>query len=146
MIRHKNSLTCLIFELKFLSHVYISMQNDKTIWEFLEEIKEFLEIYLTVFVTQFLTQIVADRPGRSTVRSTEPWAGRPGGRSTCTALCTSGGHMGRSTGRSTGPESLALCIWAVDRAVDRISPTVIILTVGGRPAGRPQACQAARSA
>ena len=33
MIRHKNSSNCLIFELKFLSHVYISMQNDKTIFE-----------------------------------------------------------------------------------------------------------------
>ena len=32
MIRHKNSLYCLIFELKFLSHVYISMQNGKTIF------------------------------------------------------------------------------------------------------------------
>ena len=32
MIRHKNSLTCLIFELKFLSLVYISMQNVKTIF------------------------------------------------------------------------------------------------------------------
>ena len=32
MIRHKNSFICLIFELKYLSHVYILMQNDKTIF------------------------------------------------------------------------------------------------------------------
>ena len=38
--------------------------------------------------------------------------------------------LGWPTDRATGPESFALCIWAVDR----ISPTVIFLTVGGRPA------------
>ena len=32
MLKHKNSFICLIFELKCLSHVYISMQNDKTIF------------------------------------------------------------------------------------------------------------------
>ena len=32
MIRHKNSSYWLIFELNFLPHVYISMQNDKTIF------------------------------------------------------------------------------------------------------------------
>ena len=68
--------------------------------------------------------------------------------------CASAGTVGRSTGRSTGPESVALCIWAVDRrstgpespalyiwAVDRDAPTVGNPTVGGRPAGRPQDCQ-----
>ena len=30
--RHKNSSNCLIFELKFLSLVYVSMQNVKTIF------------------------------------------------------------------------------------------------------------------
>ena len=77
------------------------------------------------------------------------------GRPTCTALCTSGRHRvgrpdqrallsvsGRSTGRSTVTESPALCIWAVDRD----APTVIFMTVGGRPAGWPPACQADRSA
>ena len=33
MLKHKNSFICLIFELNFLSHVYVSMQNDKTIFE-----------------------------------------------------------------------------------------------------------------
>ena len=32
MLKHKNSSNCFIFELKFLSHVYISMQNVKTIF------------------------------------------------------------------------------------------------------------------
>ena len=32
MIKHKNSFICLIFELKCLSQVYISMQNGKTIF------------------------------------------------------------------------------------------------------------------
>ena len=65
-------------------------------------------------------------------------AGRPIGRPTCTGLCTSGQPLGRSTGRSTGPESSALCFWAVDR----VPPTVIFMTVGGRP----PACLADRSA
>ena len=76
----------------------------------------------------------------------------------------SGGRPGRSTGfqsRSTGrsidvhrpvhvgqaqgsvdrlvdrPESFALCFWAVDRTVDWVPPTVIFMTVGSRPGGRP---------
>ena len=32
MLKHKNNSNCLIFELKLLSHVYISMQNVKTIF------------------------------------------------------------------------------------------------------------------
>ena len=45
-IRHKNGFICLVFELKCLSQVYISMQNVKTIFgDFLEELKEFLEIF-----------------------------------------------------------------------------------------------------
>ena len=30
--RHKNDSICLIFVMEFLSHVYISMKNDKTIF------------------------------------------------------------------------------------------------------------------
>ena len=105
-------------------------------------------------MTQFLTQAVADRPGRSTARSTAPWAGRPLRSTDVHSLVHVWQTQGRSTVRSTGPESLALCIWAVgrpvdrnresalciwavDRAVDRIAPTVRNMTVGGRPGGRP---------
>ena len=131
-------------------------------------IKLFLGIFTSFirFIKIFLPCVsdpeLADRPGRSTARSTAPRAGRPSGRPTCIALCTSGSPVGRSTDRSTLPESSALCIWAVDRAVDRTrelcslelggrpggrprAPTVGNPTVGGRPAGRPQACQAVRN-
>ena len=40
LVKHKNSLNCLIFELKLLSHVYISMQNVKTIFG------DFYKIYM----------------------------------------------------------------------------------------------------
>ena len=96
-------------------------------------VKRFLEIFYHVFLTQFLTQYCADRPGRST----EPGYGRPGGRPTYTELCTSAGTVDRSTGRSTGPESVALCIWAVDRAVTARSREPCSLYLGGRPGGRP---------
>ena len=71
--------------------------------------------FLEIFLTRVSDPELADRPGRSTARSTAPRAGRPCGRPTCTELCTSGSTVGRSTGL----ESSALCIWAVDRAVDR---------------------------
>ena len=58
------------------------------------------------------------------------------GRPTCTDLCTSAGTVGRSAGRPTGSEILALCIWAVDQAVDR-SREVCFLYLGGRSCGRP---------
>ena len=67
-----------------------------------------------------------DRRAQSCARLLAQWAGRPGGRPDQRALLS---VSGRSTGRSTGPESPALCNWAVDR----ISPTVIFMTVGGRP-------------
>ena len=66
------------------------------------------------------------------------YAGRPSGRPTCTDLCTSAGTVGRSAGRSTGPESLALCIWAVDRTVDRKERPALCIW-DGRPHGRPVA-------
>ena len=144
MIRHKNSFICLIFELNFLSHVYISMQNDKTIFGyFLQRLKRFLEIFFTcVFVPeQWLTRQVG-RPHGSTV----PKAGRPLRSTDVHKLVHVWQTQGRSAGRPTVPESSALCFWAVGRAVDRDGPTVIFLTVGGRPGGRPLACQAARSA
>ena len=66
--------------------------------------------------------------------------GRPGGRPNhgpvdrcgrpCARLADTG-PIDRPVDRTREP---ALCIWAVDRAVDRISTTVIFLTVGGRPA------------
>ena len=80
--------------------------------------KRFFRNILTVFLTQVLTQTVADRPGRSTVRSTEPRAGRPLRSTDVHSLVHVWQTQGRSAGRPTGPESFALCIWAVDRAVD----------------------------
>ena len=88
------------------------------------------------FLIQFLTQIVADRPGRSTARSTAPWAGRPLRSTDVHSLVHVWQTQGRSTGRSTRPESLALCIWAVDWAVDR-TREICSLDLGGRPGGRP---------
>ena len=85
----------------------------------------------------FCPRIVADRPGRPTAR-----VDRTKGRSTlavdrraqtCARLAITG-TVGRTADRI---RESALCIWAVGRAVDRDCPTVIFLTVGGRPAGRP---------
>ena len=88
----------------------------------------------------FWPRTVADRPGRSTVRSTKPRAGRSLRSTDVHNLVhvwqTQGRSAGRSTGRSTGPESFALCIWAVDRAVDRTKEPCS-LYLGGRPGGRP---------
>ena len=129
---------------------------------FLGIFTRFTRIFKIIF-TQVLTQTVADRPGRSTGRSTEPRAGRPLRSTDVHSLVHVYQAMGRSTRRSTGPESVALCIWAVDRAVDRNrelcslylggrpcgrpgAPTVRFSTIGGRPAGRPQVCQTDRSA
>ena len=83
-----------------------------------------------------MTQTVADRPGRSTVRSTEPWAGRPLRSTDVHSLVHVWQTQGRSAVRSTGPESFALCIWAVDRTVDR-TRELCSLYLGGRPGGRP---------
>ena len=79
---------------------------------------------------------MADRPGRSTAR-----VDRTKGRSTlavdrraqaCARLADTG-TVGRAADRTR--ELCSLFIW-VDRAVDRVAPTVTFLTVGGRP-GRP---------
>ena len=77
------------------------------------------------------------------------WSGRPPGRPPRYREQSS---LARSTGRPTGPEparcaqgcarrstgseSLALCIWAVDRPVDRIRE-LCSLYLGDRPGGRP---------
>ena len=78
--------------------------------------------------------------------STAPKAGRPLRSTDVHRLVHVWQTQGRSAGRPTGPESSALCIWAVDRAIDWDAPTVIFMTVGGRPGGRPPACQAEKSA
>ena len=160
IVRHKNSSNCLIFELKLLSHVYISMQNVKTIFEIFYIFYKIYKIFLTWFSDpgQWLTGQVGrphgrpnqgpvdpavDRRAQPCARLADTWAGRPAGRPDQRALLS---VSGRSTGRSTGPESPALCIWAVDWAVDREAPMVIFMTVGGRPVGRPPASQADRSA
>ena len=94
----------------------------------------------------FCPRTVADRPGRPTAR-----VDRTIGRSTlgvdrraqaCARLADTG-TVGRAADRTRELCSLFL---GVGRAVDRVGPTVIFLTVGGRLAGRPLACQAARSA
>ena len=105
----------------------------------------FRNIFLCVFLPGSDPDLTV-RPCRPTARSTEPWAGRPLRSTDVHSLVHVWQTLGRPTGQSTGPESSALCIWAVGRAVDRFGPTVINMTVGGRPGGRPQACQAARSA
>ena len=82
-----------------------------------------------------------DRRAQTCARLLAQWVGRPVGRPDQRALLS---VSGRSTGRPSGTESFTLYFWAVDRAVDRATPTVGNLTVGGRPAGRPPACQADR--
>ena len=110
----------------------------KMIKLFLWIFRSFMGIFTIFLNPVFWPRTVPDRLWRSTDRSTGPRVGRP----TCTDLCTLGWHLGRSTGRSTGPESSALCFSTVDRPVDRRSPTVIYMTVGGRPGGRPPAALA----
>ena len=138
MLKHKNSLNCLIFELNFLSHVYISMQNVKTIFEdFYKIYKYLLEYFNMFFWPSFWPRLwLTGQVGRPQ-RSTEPRAGRPLRSTDVHSHVHVWQTQGRPTGRSTGPESSALCIWAVGRAVGRDGPTVIFMTVGGRPGGRP---------
>ena len=124
LVRHKNGFKCLIFELKFLSHVYISMQNDKTIFvDFLEVFMEFLEYFKTCFSDPKCSLPGSGgRPDRSTdvhnlvhvgqAQGTVDRVGRPA-RELCSLFLggRSGGRPGssnchiydrwRSTGRST---------------------------------------------
>ena len=79
--------------------------------------------------------------GGRPARSTGPRVGRP----TCTTLCTFGQATGPVDRAVDQTESFALCKSAVDRAVDRDAPTVIFMTVGGRPGGRPPAVLADRN-
>ena len=94
----------------------------------------FIEIFLTCFsVPEKWLPGAGGRLSRSTVfqsrstsrstdvhRSVHVWPGT--------------GTVDRAVDRE---ESFALCKFAVDRAVDRAAPTVIFMTVGGRPCGRP---------
>ena len=98
-----------------------------------------------MFLTQFLFQASTKSTSRMT-KSTGAEVGRPDRSTDVHRLVHAARTVGGRPGRSTGAEKSALCIWAVGRAVDRVAPTVTFLTVGGRPAGRPLACQAARSA
>ena len=95
-------------------------------------------IFRNNFNMCFCPRIVADRPGRPTA-----WVDRTKGRSTlagdrraqaCARLADTG-TVGRAADRTR--ELCSLFVW-VDRAVDRVAPTVTFLTVGGRP-GRPTA-------
>ena len=94
----------------------------------------------------FCPIFVADRPGRPTAR-----VDRTKGRSTLAVdrraqIVHVWQTQGRSAGRPTGPESFALCIWAVGRAADRIAQRSYFWPLAVGRAGRPLACQAARSA
>ena len=112
MLRHKNSSNCLIFELKFLSHVYISMQNEKTIFGYFTRFMGFIRnIFNPVFCPRNWLSGFGGRPGRSTV------------------------SQGRSTSRSTDVHR-SVHVWPgngpVDRAVDR-TRELCSLYLGGRP-------------
>ena len=135
MLRHKNSSNCLIFELKFLSHV---MYQCKMIKLFLEIFTRLKRIFRNIFNMFFRPRtVLTGQVGRPDGRPNQGPVDRCG-RLTCTALCTFVKHKagrpvgrpnqrallsisGRSTERSTGAEKSALCIWAVGRAVDRIA-------------------------
>ena len=67
-----------------------------------------------------------DRRAQTCARLIAQWAGRPGGRPDQRALLS---VSGRSADTVDQNREFALCIWAVDRDC----PTVIFLTVGGRP-------------
>ena len=102
-------------------------------------------MFLTCFLFQASTKSTSPLISRLGLRSVDR-AGRP----TCTELCTLLAQWAGRPGRSTVPESSALCLLGstvpVDRdessalcmfgstgPVDRDCPTVIFLTVGGRP-------------
>ena len=96
---------------------------------FSEKIKDFYKIFFPVF----LTQVLCWQAGRSTVR-----VDRTKGRSThrvdrraqtCARLADTN-SVDRRVDRVW--ELCSLFVW-VDRAVDRVCPTVTFLTVGGRP-------------
>ena len=100
---------------------------------------DLLEYFLTCFSDpEYWLPSAGGRPRWSTV-----FQSRSIGRSTDVHRSV---HVWPTTGPVDRTESFALCKIAVDRAVDRDAPTVIFMTVGGRPGGRPPACQADRSA
>ena len=115
MLKHKNGFICLIFELKCLSQVYISMQNDKTIFGIFRKDKS---IFKNIFNMCFCPRTVTDRPGRPTAR-----VDRTKGRSTVTV-----DRRAQPCARlaDTGP---------ADRAVDR-TRELCSLYLGGRPGDR----------
>ena len=99
--------------------------------EFSEKIKDFYKIFFPVFWPRFVLT------GRSVDPDGRPHQGPvdPSGRPTCTDV-----HVWQTQPRSTGAvdrvwEQSSLFVW-VDRAVDRVCPTVN-MTVDGRPGGRP---------
>ena len=70
-------------------------------------------------------------------------AGRPDPESVDVHRPVHVGQVQRTVDRPVDrPESLSLCFWAVDR----VPPTVIFMTVGSRPGGRPPAVQAVKIA
>ena len=105
---------------------------------FLQDLQVFLRIFLNCFSDPDIW--LPGFGGRPYSR-----AGRPVGRPTCTGLCTFGQATGPVDWAVDRTESFALCKSAVDRAVDRVPPTVLFMTVGGRPGGRPPAVLADRN-
>ena len=125
MLKHKNSSNCLIFELKFLSHVYISMQNVKTIFRrFLQDLKEFFRNMFNCF---------SDPDCGWQARSVDRAVDRTKGRSTdvhnlCARLSDTG-PVDRAVDRTREPCSLYLGSLPEQRACS--------LYLGGRPGGQP---------
>ena len=119
MIKHKNGFLCLIFELKCLLQVYISMQNIKTIFR---DFYMFYKIFRNMFncfsdpvsdPEQWLTGQVGrphgrpnqgpvdpavDRRAQPCARLAAQWAGWPSGRPDLRAELSV--YLGRPDGRS----------------------------------------------
>ena len=143
-----------------LYHMFIYQCNMVKI--FLGIFTRFKRIFQNIsmcFFSQVLTQTwLSGQAGRPSGRPNHGPVDRCG-RPTCTALCTSGRHRasrpagrpdqrallsvsGRSTGRSTGPESLL----SVSGRSTGFPQRSYFWPLAVDRAGRPQACQAARSA
>ena len=119
MIRHKNSLTCLIFELKFLSHVIYQCKM--------------LKLFLGIFI--YFTRIF---------RNILTWFSDP---VSDPVLCWQARSVDRTVDRTKGRSTVAIDRRAqpcarladtgpVDRSVDRTRERCS-LYLGGRPSGRP---------
>ena len=113
-----------VFQYKMLKQVLWNFRRDKRIFK-----KYFNMLFLTSFCPRLWLTGQVGRPHGSTA----PRAGRPV-RSTDVHRAV---HVWQTQGRSTRTvdrnwEQCSLFI-SVGRAVDRVCPTVIFLTVGGRP-------------